>query len=979
MLLAALLISRLYTLQIVDSKRYLEDFQSRIRRTVVIHGTRGRILDRDGNVLADSVASYNITMNDLTDDSGDDNRILNERILEIIRILDKNGGKMLTDFSIRLNGGSFFFKEMGPAAKARFLADVYGYADPDDMPPENLEKTAEDVIHDLADRFGISLSVSKDEDSDEEDRETLLEMVIARYNLNLNYYQKYIPTRLASDVPEKTKKAIEKRFDSKEDGIQIEEEMVRRYPEKEAVYFSNIIGYTGEASSDYLETHTDLDQDGRPLYREGDIVGLTGIEASQENILHGRSGQKTFNVDNIGRVTDDPVENSEVSAKEQSYSEETGRDVYLTIDKDLQIAAYHIIENNLRTIILNKLYDSIEDQVISEDQDGNRISIPVSNVYTSCLCNLIDTNHLTSENATDTEKEVAKAIESFRSHRSREIISEIRDGRTNREDLSREMKTYLDLLAQSLFDYGVINDSGQGDSGIRSSTVYASWKKGKTSLHDLITEAISRDWIDTESSYLGLETDSPSEDETYDGIMNFFTAVIGSGENTLNDRDMRNALYKYLIINREISSNQVCHLLLDQEIVEVSDEELESFNSPWGESDFTFIYNRIRDMDLTPAQLHLYPSTASVVVTDPESGDVLAMVSYPGFDTNRINDEDYYQKLVNDPAKPLLNYATQQLTAPGSTFKLVTATAALKEKVIDTHDSVNCKKKSTFKKVKDDPHPPKCWIYPGGHKRLNLEGAIANSCNTFFYEMGFRLGLTVEEEEYDEDDYDYDEDDFEESGYNSNDAVKKIQKYAGLYGLDTVSGVEISESEPQLLTKDPIRGAIGQDTNAFTTASLARYVSTVANGGSNYRLTLIDAIQTKDGKISKNSNVAEKRIILEEDEWNAIHRGMRRVVYGYGAFSVLGEQHPVAGKTGTAQQTDMPDNALFIGYAPYYLPHAWNEDTLSQDKKIAIAVRIPNGYTSDYAAKLASDVIRVFYEPDQLEQIVDSVVLEKDS
>ena len=75
----------------------------------------------------------------------------------------------------------------------------------------------------------------------------------------------------------------------------------------------------------------------------------------------------------------------------------------------------------------------------------------------------------------------------------------------------------------------------------------------------------------------------------------------------------------------------------------------------------------------------------------------------------------------------------------------------------------------------------------------------------FFYEMGFRLGLPVDNPEYDEDDYDYDEDDFDKSGYNSVQAVEKIQKYAGMYGLDSVSGVEISESEPQLLTKDPIR------------------------------------------------------------------------------------------------------------------------------------------------------------------------------
>ena len=218
-------------------------------------------------------------------------------------------------------------------------------------------------------------------------------------------------------------------------------------------------------------------------------------------------------------------------------------------------------------------------------------------------------------------------------------------------------------------------------------------------------------------------------------------------------------------------------------------------------------------MDLTPAQLHLYPSTASVVVTDPDTGDVLAMASYPGYDANKINDETYYKKLLSDPANPLLNYATQQLTAPGSTFKMVTATAALGENVINLYDKINCKKKSSFTKVKEDPNPPKCWVYPGKHGKQNMEGAIANSCNMYFYEMGYRLGTDA-------------------SGtYNSNYGIERLQKYAALYGLDSTSGVEVSESEPSLLSSDPIRGAIGQDTNAYSTASLARYVSAVANGG----------------------------------------------------------------------------------------------------------------------------------------------------
>ena len=149
---------------------------------------------------------------------------------------------------------------------------------------------------------------------------------------------------------------------------------------------------------------------------------------------------------------------------------------------------------------------------------------------------------------------------------------------------------------------------------------------------------------------------------------------------------MRDAFYKYLVVNQEISGDQVCRILLDQDIVDVSDEEKDSFESEWGESAYQFMYNRIKEMDLTPAQLHLYPSTASVVVTDPDTGDVLAMASYPGYDANKINDETYYKKLLSDPANPLLNYATQQLTAPGSTFKMVTATAALGENVINLYD-----------------------------------------------------------------------------------------------------------------------------------------------------------------------------------------------------------------------------------------------------------------------------------------------------
>ena len=230
----------------------------------------------------------------------------------------------------------------------------------------------------------------------------------------------------------------------------------------------------------------------------------------------------------------------------------------------------------------------------------------------------------------------------------------------------------------------------------------------------------------------------------------------------------------------------------------------------------------------------------------------------------------------------------------------------------------------------------------------------------YFYEMGYRLGTDGS------------------NTYNSNYGIQRLQKYAALYGLDSTSGVEVNESEPTLLSSDPIRGAIGQDTNAYSTASLARYVSTVANGGTNYRLSLISSIQTEDGQESRHEKYIDNTINLTSDQWNAIHTGMRRVATGYSAFNVLWE-YPVAGKTGTAQQKDMPDNSLFVGYAPYYQENAWNAEEMSQIDKIALAVRIPNGYSSSYAAQLASDVIRVFYYPDSLGEIVDSVILNQGS
>lgn len=146
---------------------------------------------------------------------------------------------------------------------------------------------------------------------------------------------------------------------------------------------------------------------------------------------------------------------------------------------------------------------------------------------------------------------------------------------------------------------------------------------------------------------------------------------------------------------------------------------------------------KIYNIEITPAQLALEPCIGSCVVTDEKTGEIRAMVSYPGYDSNKLAngvDSEYFASLQHDKSSPLLNYATQQKTAPGSTFKLVSATAGLAENVITTSDQIRC-----TGIYNDISNKPKCWIYPGSHGLDNVFEAIRDSCNVFFYTVGNRL------------------------------------------------------------------------------------------------------------------------------------------------------------------------------------------------------------------------------------------------
>ena len=154
---------------------------------------------------------------------------------------------------------------------------------------------------------------------------------------------------------------------------------------------------------------------------------------------------------------------------------------------------------------------------------------------------------------------------------------------------------------------------------------------------------------------------------------------------------------------------------------------------------------------------------------------------------------------------------------------------------------------------------------------------------------------------------------------------------------------------PKISDTDAVRSAIGHGTNNFTTVGLARYVTTIANSGTCYNLTLVDKIQNlNDDYVAENEAQVRNHIDMDQSYWDAIHTGMRQVVEAKRYYADLDVN--VAGKTGTAQEDlSRPNHALFISYAPY------------EDPEISVTVRVAYGYTSDYSAQIARDVYAYYY------------------
>lgn len=347
-----------------------------------------------------------------------------------------------------------------------------------------------------------------------------------------------------------------------------------------------------------------------------------------------------------------------------------------------------------------------------------------------------------------------------------------------------------------------------------------------------------------------------------------------------------------------------------------------------------------------------YQRGGAAVALDPNTGEVLAMASYPTYDLENFNRD--YDEIEADSRSPQLNRATQGLYPPGSTFKVLSAIAALEEGVIDANTTFTCT--GVFEL--------------GGQKfacnnhdtpmTLDVTQAIKYSCNTFFYNVGQRL------------------------------TGEHLEDWCDRFGLGNVTGIEIDEStghaagptyrdimrkaDPTLREwqgGDDVNAAIGQSDNAFTPLQLANYMAAVINGGTLYKPTLVKNIKTYD-----YSDVVEESepeilgtIEFSDATWNLVMQGMNEVTAEGGTAATTFADYPIAvgGKTGSAEMTENRDgveinytNGLFIAFAPF------------DDPEIVVCVVGEGAEHGSTVAPVVRDILDAYFaeeEPDTVESM----------
>lgn len=907
LVLFGILVYRLFDLQIKHGKEYQDNFTYKTRKTVSVEASRGNIYDCNGNLLAYNESSYTLSFTtsvDLSDMAKKYdmtvNQLRNQIVYRTVLILEENGDDISASMPIAMDeSGNMEFTISGQALNT-FRINVYGASSVDNLTNEQANADAREMFEYMKSEDFFNLS---DDYSDY----YALKILAVRYEVWLNRYQQYITVDIADDISVESFAAITE-YSDELPGMDVRIESHRVYVD--SVCMSNIIGYIGNISSEELEEYNEnLSPDNR--YSGDDMVGKAGIEKVYESELRGTDGSEVMYVDNLGKVLE-VIESTDSVA---------GKDLYLTIDIDLQKYCYDAVEQELASILLAHL----ENVTTSEDYE----TIPITDVYAALFeNNVIDINRMSEPSASDLEHSVYDDFLQSKEETTDRLDDILNTSHTPLNDLNESYQEYMEYICEVLGNQGVYNRKQVPDDD----PVLTAYVNNQISLYEYLTHCISIGAIDI--SGISTSSDYYDTDEIYQVVSAYILETLE------NDADFDKQIFSNMILSGKLTGGQVIDLLFEQDILVKENDDDYRLLKDGTISNYEFIYRKIEKLEITPAMLALDPCSASVVVVDTNTGDVKALVSYPGYDNNKLTntiDAEYYNKLVSDKTTPMYNRATLQRTAPGSTFKMISAIAGMEEGVITTTSTINAT--GYFDKI---AIPAKCWIYPNGsHGSINVTKAIEESCNYFFYEVGYRLSCETPGDD---------------DTYRDSLGLEKIRSYATMFGLDSTSGIELPENEPIISDNDAVRTAIGQGTNSYTASQLARYVTTIANNGTCYDLSIVKQVQDVDGNITHDEeNTIHGTADIPAAEWSAIKQGMRQVVSEHTSSQALINQIDVevAGKTGTAQEdSNRPNHALFVSFAPYENP------------EVSVTCVIPNGYSSGNAEELAALIYSYMYDPD---------------
>lgn len=337
---------------------------------------------------------------------------------------------------------------------------------------------------------------------------------------------------------------------------------------------------------------------------------------------------------------------------------------------------------------------------------------------------------------------------------------------------------------------------------------------------------------------------------------------------------------------------------------------------------------------------------SAAVVLDVRDGSVLAAANWPTYDPSTYRED--YNELVTDTLKPLYNRAFLGTYAPGSTYKLVTATAALDTGLITCTDTIRC---TGWMQYLDTVF--RCWIYResgGNHGLETVSDAIRDSCNIFFYTVGSELG------------------------------IETLTEYAQAYGLGLPTGIELSESTgvnagPEYCEKigtvwypgNTLSAAIGQSDNQFTPLQICNYIATVVNGGHRYAAHLLKNVKSYDNTEMIEQYEAQElnEVPLSDENRSAILEGLAEVAQGstvQAAFADLSEQGiQVGAKTGSAQVSGQVNaNGLFVCFAPL------------DDPEVAVCVVVEKGGSGAATAVIAADILEYYFSDEAVLERVDA-------